>query len=221
MRSFRRSIHFSALLLGSDRAVCVSERLSLWICLYLAVVPAGAAARRSTPRCPASSGGLCGCIWPSVCPSLRWGGSSSLVWNITLDWVPGSDAMPATTSRRWGEDQETAASLSLSVCLSVSQIQTQAPSVAVLLLFAPQCVSLYCSVFLTHDRGVSVRQPPLAPVFCLSSTNTDSLSLSLPPSICLSLPPSICLSLPLSLSLSRSLTVCRLHVCVKEEHSST
>lgn len=30
---------------------------------------AGAAARRSTPRCPASAAGPCGCTWPSACPA--------------------------------------------------------------------------------------------------------------------------------------------------------
>lgn len=36
--------------------------------------------------------------------------------------------------------------LSRSLCVSVSQIQIQGPSVTVLLLFAPRCVSLYTAV---------------------------------------------------------------------------
>lgn len=85
MRSFRRSIHFSALFTWVWSCCDVSQS----VCLSGSVLPrsrtAGAAARRSTPRCPASSGGLCGCIWPSVCPVCV--GQVPPLWSETSLWT--------------------------------------------------------------------------------------------------------------------------------------
>ncbi len=116
MRSFRRSIHFSALFTWVWSCCNASQS----VCLSGSVLPrsrtAGAAARRSTPRCPASSGGLCGCIWPSVCPVCV--GEAPPLWSETSLWT-GCPAPTPCLPQPHADGEKTKRQQPLSLCLSV------------------------------------------------------------------------------------------------------
>ncbi len=158
MRSFRRSIHFSALFTWVWSCCNASQS----VCLSGSVLPrsrtAGAAARRSTPRCPASSGGLCGCIWPSVCPVCV--GEAPPLWSETSLWT-GCPAPTPCLPQPHADGEKTKRQQLLSLCLSVCLSHRfkhrllQSPSCCCLLLsvclYTAVCFWLMIVVFLSDS----------------------------------------------------------------------
>lgn len=99
---------------------------------------AGAVGRLSIPLCPVSSGDLCGCIWPLVCPVSV--GQAPPLWSETSLWTE----CPVPTP--WLAQARTA--VCLSVCL-VQEDEHWSPSVSVSVDVCPSLVShfsLYAAV---------------------------------------------------------------------------